>query len=239
MSQLLLVRHGQARLFTDDYDRLSPLGVAQARALAEHWLEWGLALDGIYYGTLTRQQSTAQTVRDAYVASGVNWPPEATLAGLDEYPAEELVKELAAHLRDRDQEIARHAAAFESAGDDAGRYRHFHRLLAATLERWIRGDTQGAELSMTWEDWSGGVVTALRDIMSSADSGQRLAVFTSGGVIGTIVQHVLEAPPAKAADLNWRIHNASVTGITFSGPRTSLDSFNGTRHLTETQLTYR
>ncbi len=239
MSQLLLVRHGQARLFTDNYDRLSSLGVTQARALAAHWLEWGLVLDGVYCGTLTRQQSTARAVREAFVEQGVDWPGEATLPGLDEYPAEELVKQLASHLRDRDQEIARHALALESAQDDADRYRHFHRLLATTLDRWINGETQGAHLPVSWEDWSAGVLGALQEIMSGATSGQCVAVFTSGGVIGTIVQHVLEAPPRKAADLNWRIHNASVTGITFSGDRSSLDSFNGTRHLSASQLTYR
>lgn len=239
MSQLLLVRHGQASLFTDNYDRLSSLGVAQAKALAAHWLESGVALDGVYYGTLSRQQSTANAVQEVFAERGAEWPSESTLPGLNEYPAEELVQQLAGHLRERDEEIREHAQAFESAADDAGRYRHFHRLLAATLDRWISDETQDAPLPVTWGDWRGGVIAALRDIMSRAESGQRLAVFTSGGVIGTAVQHVLEAPDRKAAELNWRIHNASVTGITFSGRRVSLDSFNATPHLSGSQLTYR
>lgn len=239
MSELLLVRHGQARLFTNDYDRLSSLGVVQAKALAGHWLKSRVAFDAVYYGTLTRQQATAQAVRDAFAEHGAAWPSEFTVPGLDEYPAEELVRGLGAHLRERDPEVSRHSDAFESATDDASRYRHFHRLLAATLDRWISGDTHEAELPITWREWSSAVTGALREIMSAADSGQRVAVFTSGGVIGTAVQHVLEAPDKKAAELNWRIHNASVTGITFSGRRASLDSFNATPHLTASQLTYR
>ena len=35
MGRLYIVRHGQASLLSDDYDRLSPLGAAQARPTAQ------------------------------------------------------------------------------------------------------------------------------------------------------------------------------------------------------------
>jgi broad specificity phosphatase PhoE len=67
-------------------------------------------------------------------------------------------------------------------------------------------------------------------------SGRRVAIFTSGGVIGRTLQRVLGAPDQTALALNWRIRNASLTHLTFSGRRVSLDSFNVTTHLRSTGL---
>ena len=75
--------------------------------------------------------------------------------------------------------------------------------------------------------------------MRRNDSGKTVAVFTSGGPIGVSVQSALEAPDLKAAELNWRVYNCSVTQFTFSGERISLDAFNGTAHLQPEMLTFR
>ena len=45
MSRLFLVRHGQASFLSDDYDRLSPLGLEQSRRLGQHWLQAGIEID--------------------------------------------------------------------------------------------------------------------------------------------------------------------------------------------------
>ena len=103
----------------------------------------------------------------------------------------------------------------------------------------VYGADDGIDLPVTWADWSGGVRAALVDIMAAAQGGKTVAVFTSGGVIGVSVQTVLDAPDIKAAELNWRIHNGSVTHYTFSGERVSLDGFNDVAHLPRDMLTYR
>jgi broad specificity phosphatase PhoE len=80
----------------------------------------------------------------------------------------------------------------------------------------------------------------MKQAMAVDKSGQSIGVFTSGGVIGVAVQSVLQAPEIKAAELNWRIHNGSVTQFTFSKGRIALDSFNDTAHFTDPALlTYR
>ena len=58
-----------------------------------------------------------------------------------------------------------------------------------------------------------------------------MLAFTSGGVIGSVVARVLNAPPETALSLNWRVKNASITRLTYGGGRVSLDSFNETAHL--------
>ena len=239
MSQLLVVRHGQARLFTNDYDRLSDLGVAQAEALAAGWLRAGIVPDQIWSGKLKRQVDTAAAVGATIAQNGQTWPELQSVAGLNEYPADEIMASLGRHLQENDDGVARLAEAHESAADGADRYRHFHRLLTAVMNRWIAGDHNCGDVPTSWDEWSGGVRRSFAALMARAGSGKTVAVFTSGGVIGVSVQTVLQAPPIKAAELNWRVHNASVTRYTFSGERISLDCFNDVAHLPARMLTYR
>jgi hypothetical protein len=59
MGRILLVRHGQASLLDEDYDRLSPLGRVQAEVLGA-WLGGrGREPQLVVSGTLRRQADTA------------------------------------------------------------------------------------------------------------------------------------------------------------------------------------
>ncbi len=239
MSQLLLVRHGQARLFTEDYDRLSDLGVEQAVALGHAWIAQGVRPDRVWSGTLKRQIRTAQSVGEIFSNKDENWPEPTQIEALNEYPAEAILQSLGRHLRETDAGVAALADAFEKAGIHADRYRYFHRLLEAVTACWVGGDYECDNVPLSWVQWSGSVRKALRRIMNTAQSGESVAVFTSGGPIGVSMQTILRAPDIKAAELNWRIYNGSVTRFTFSGDRVSLDRFNDVAHLNEAALSYR
>lgn len=239
VSELILVRHGQASLFADNYDRLSELGEEQAAALAGAWLDAGFSPDEIWSGTLERQTRTAQIVGRVFSERGRPWPELQQSEQLNEYPAEAIVRSLGTHLREIDPGIAALTDALEAAEDYADRYRYLHRLLEVVIARWVAGDYGGAEVPVSWQSWSDGVRAALRQVMREAGGGRTVAVFTSGGPIGVSVQTVLAAPDIKAAELNWRIHNCSVTRYTFSGERISLDRFNDVAHLPAGLLTYR
>lgn len=241
MSTLYVVRHGQGRFFTDDYDRLSEHGEAQARALAEFWLRHEIAIDAAYCGTLRRQRRTGEVVAETFAAAGGEFPALATAPGLDEYPGDDLIEVLAPRLRETDAGIRERAIELEAAEDERARYRGFHRLLEAVMARWIAADypaDAGAGLP-TWRAFSDGVRRTLAGIMGEHPSGRSVALFTSGGPIGISVQTALEAPEQKAAELNWRVRNASVTRFTYNATRVSLDEFNGVAHLLPDLLTYR
>lgn len=238
MSTLYIVRHGQASLFTDDYDRLSDLGRAQAEALAEHWWRQGIGIDAAWSGDLRRQTDTAAIVAAYYRSQGGEFPRIERRADFNEYPAEEILTSLGGYLRERDRDVARLAAAFEGAAGHADRYRRFHRLMEAIIARWVAADYGDFEPAVTWQTWSGGAREALAEVVNGG-SGRSVAVFTSGGIVGLSVQTALGAPHGTAADLSWRVLNASVTRYTFSGGRVSLDRFNDVAHLDVKQLTYR
>lgn len=241
MSALLIVRHGQAQFLSEDYDRLSALGEEQAAALGRHWLARGVRPDSIYTGTLKRQQRTAEVAGEIFAEAGCDWLQQNVLAGLDEYPADDIVGRLAPALATNDKAMADLLAAADNAADDKQRYRNIHHLLEAVIARWVAADydSQLAPGLMSWREFSDGVRAALQAIMAESGSGKTVAVFTSGGPVGVSMQTIMDAPELKAAELNWRVHNCSVTRFTYSGARVSLDSFNDVSHLADGQLTYR
>ena len=239
MSTLLLVRHGQAELFTDNYDRLSDLGFSQAEALGRFWLERGIRPDLVFAGSMTRQQQTANKIGEVFAESGEDWPSLQEHVGLNEYPAKEITESLLPAMRAADSSLDQLASDLESSNSRADKYRSLHRILEAVVARWVMGDYGDVDVPLSWSTFSESVRSALRDVMSNSGSGKTIALFTSGGPVAVSVQTILQAPDIKAADLNWRVHNCSVTRYTFSGERVSLDAFNDVAHLPAGMHTYR
>lgn len=241
MSTLTLVRHGQASFFADDYDKLSELGEEQSRVLARHWIELGHGFDEVYVGTLKRQVRTAECAGEIYQEQDLDWPEIQTLDGLNEYPSDDVMGVLLPELCAKDPAIDKLNTEYAAATGAGEKYKTFHRLLEAVMDKWVHKHYESANLS-TWDDFAGGVRNALNEIMAKPGSGRRVAVFTSGGPIGVSVQTALGAPEIKAAELNWRVRNASLTEYTFSGSgRVALDAFNATPHFVNQPelLTYR
>ncbi len=142
-------------------------------------------------------------------------------------------------LRKKDSSFDRLVADLESSNSHDDKYRHLHRLFEAVIARWVLGDYDDADAPLSWETFSECVRAALHDVMSSAGRGKTIAVFTSRGPVAISVQMILQAPDIKAAELNWRVPNCSVTRYTFNGERVSLDAFNDVSHLPVDMHTYR
>ena len=239
MSSLYVARHGQASFFSEDYDRLSPKGEQQASLLGEFWSRQGVSVTEVYTGTLARQIDTASAVAKRCAETGHPWPEPTTLGGLDEYDAEGILAILGKELASRDAAARRLANEYEQALTDADRYRTFHRLLEAVTRYWVSGDYESDGFE-SWPEFRDRVRQALRRILEGTERGRQVAVFTSAGVVGTLVQTVLNAPEEKAAELHWRLYNCAITQFTFTQGRISLDGFNSIAHLGDPELhTYR
>jgi broad specificity phosphatase PhoE len=239
MGYLVLIRHGQARSFEKDGDRLSPLGEEQARALARYWIRQGVNFDEVYSGVLARQRRTAEIAGECFAQSGLAWPRLQTMPELNEYDAIGIINNLVPSLAERDAAFRALAEAFERNKDAPERNSHFQRMFEAATSVWLGGEfeVEGVE---PWRSFQSRVRAAIKRIASAEGRGRRAAVFTSGGVIGLAAQNVLNAPERSALELNWRVRNCSLTEFTFSRDRISLDSFNTIPHLDDPALrTYR
>ncbi|MBI1762533.1 MAG: histidine phosphatase family protein [Acidobacteria bacterium] len=239
MGQLTLIRHGQARAFEQDSDRLTEIGEQQARALGAYWLRHNVGFDEAYCGTLVRQRRTAEIIGAGFAADGRAWPALQSLPALNEYDASGLWQQFAPALAERDAQFRVLLEAFQQHRHSPERNRYFQKMFEAATTCWLKGEFE-AEGVEHWASFRERVRGALKQIMSKEGSGRRIAVFTSGGVIGLAVQTALHAPEAKALEINWRVRNCSLTEFTFSRDRLAFDSFNALPHLDDPALiTYR
>ena len=234
MSQLVLVRHGQAAAFTVDSDRLTELGEKQARELGRWLAARGTELDEVYVGTLRRQRETARLVGEALTAAGLPFPEPREHAGWNEYDAGGINGRLGRALAERDPGYAALVADFERNAGARDRNRYFQRMFEALMERWVSGEAsdEGVESFTAFH----ARVKAARDAILAQDGSRNVMVFTSGGPIGVCVQLALGAPERMAVQVNWRVKNGSMTEMLFSKDRLSLDSFNAIPHLDSKEL---
>lgn len=237
MSTLLLIRHGQARAFDADSDRLTEKGIDQARRTGEFLVSTGVELDEVYKGTLERQRHTAALVGEAFAAAGRAWPAPMVDARFNEYDAGGIMGTLLPLLSERDAQVKRLFDEFQSSADRGDRNRYFQRAFEALMDAWQEGriDSPGVESFAAFHERVRGV---FRDLTSRGGS-RRVGVFSSGGPIGVCLQEALEAPTRSALRINWRVKNASMTEMTFSEGRISVDSFNVVLHLPPELRTFR
>ncbi len=228
MSELILVRHGQASFGSESYDKLSPQGIEQVRVLCQHWQAMGEQFDALYCGTLLRQQETA-----AELLPLLHNPESAAnqLPALNEYHGDPLIQ---SYLRD-------HAVAAGFPEDLAWPIREerlFQRLFEAATAKWLADELAPGsddEHFETWADFQSRVHSVMAQLMAQHRGGSRVLVATSGGVIAMLLQAVLRFPDEEVISTNWMVHNSSVTRIKYGGGRVSLAQFNSLAHLENQQ----
>ncbi len=228
MSTLTLVRHGQARAFEKDSDRLSGTGEVQSRMLGEYWAKrGGIHFDEVVTGSLTRHRQTEAQVR----AAGFMMPEARVDAGWNEYDAGAILGILGPALAAEDPTFAARKAEFDAMDNNgADRNRYFQRMFEILMDAWLTGrvTADGVEPFAAYRTR---VNAAFERVRASEASNRNVVVFTSGGPIGLCVQRTLGAPDKAFLDINWRMHNCSITEFTFSKSRLSLDTLNTLPHL--------
>ena len=211
MGTLYLVRHGQASFGADDYDNLSPRGREQAERLGRYWQERGQSFDAVYTGTLRRHVQTLEGI--ASQLPGL--PAAEALPALNEYDSHALIRCI-------------HPEPLGKA-DTPERYRQYFRLLCDALAQWMSGVIT-PEGMPSWDDFAGGIRSALEQIRHQHPDGNVLLV-SSGGPISTAVGQVLGTTPEASIALNMRLRNSAVSEFSISPKRLMLQTFNTVNHL--------
>lgn len=224
MSELILVRHGQASFGTASYDKLSERGIEQVRLLAQHWQDTGERFDAIYSGKLLRQKETANELLGLgreQLLQLIEHPH------LNEYDGDPLIQ---LYLRDH---------AFNEGFNPLPQFpireaRLFQQLFEAATAKWIANELQPTPEDIAFEHWvqfQKRVYSVLDTLMAQHGNGSRVLVSTSGGVIAMALQRVLQFPDAQVITTNWMVHNSSVTRIKYGNGKLSLTQFNNLPHL--------
>jgi broad specificity phosphatase PhoE len=235
VSTLTLVRHGQASLFSADYDRLSPVGEQQSRALGAYWARHGIVIDHVYCGPRQRHRRSAELAGEDYRTTGRTWPEPQVIEALDEFDMDGLASRFAPQLAEREPEFARLMQEFlqSPAADD--RQRAFQRTFEFALRHWQSAESLDGDVE-TWPAFKARVSSVVDALRGAAGRGTRSVVFTSGGVIGCAVQQALSVSDRTMLELSWRIRNGSLTDFVFTQDRFTLDAFNMIPHLTDPTL---
>jgi broad specificity phosphatase PhoE len=220
MSVIYLIRHGQASFGTDNYDQLSAVGREQSALLGSYFAALGEPIDRIYTGSLARQHATAQLIADAL---GSHAPPLSIEPAFDEYHSESILQAFASSLTST--QLAE--AGWPGLQTDRRRFQLF---LERAARAWVEARIE-AEGMLPWRSFHGRIVAALENIMRSEGRSKTLLISTSGGVIGTLVAHVLGLANHIGIELNWAVHNASITRLIYNADKVSLSMFNALPHL--------
>ncbi len=210
MSNLYLVRHGQASFGAEDYDNLSELGHKQAVRLGEYFKQKGLQFDAVLTGTLRRHAQTWAGIAEGAGLAHVplQWP------GLNEYDSHAVIEAIHPYKLDKP--------------DTPEMYRHHFRLLKDGLTQWMNGVVSPKGMP-TYDEFQHGVVSALEHVRKNHIG--HVLIVSSGGPISTAVGHILGTTPEKTIELNLRIRNCSITEFAYTPKRHMLVTYNTLPHL--------
>ena len=209
MSTIFLIRHGQASAGTHDYDRLSELGQQQSRLLGEWWQRTGFNADAAFAGSLLRQRHTAELTLSA--------------AGLDTHTHDlPLLDEYDHHSVDQ-----LFGDGIRSDMPDGLSIEQYTDI----MDRWRLAEAQRLNGLEAWREFSSRGWQAVQQAHQLNGSHGRFLLFTSGGIIATLLSQVLGLGFNATIDVIWRIRNASVTTLEYDGEHARLIDFNTIGHL--------
>jgi broad specificity phosphatase PhoE len=217
MALITVIRHAQASFGAANYDKLSPLGHRQSKALGAALKAQGWQWPGkVMIGSQLRHRETLEGIAEGY---GVEADP-VVHPGLNEFDFTALLK---AHEQGD-------AIPEKTTGDRAAHFRQ----LKATVLAWQADEI--AEPPERYADF----VARVEDARASAE-GDTLMV-SSGGAISQMIRRVLDAPATQQILLQLQMKNCAVNKIVQGRNGAYLHGFNETPHIDATNademLTY-
>ncbi len=213
MSEVYLVRHGQASFGANDYDQLSELGYKQAFWLGEYFKENEIQFSHVLQGKLKRHKQTSQGICEGLG----HQPPTEVLAGLDEFDFESLAK---SYLK-KDPSAKPEANAPRS---------EFYRLLKKAMFAWMNNELPRHEITETWPMFE----QRVRDVqqhMLALPKDSRILTVSSGGAISMFIALAMSMPGEQVINLNMQTKNTGFSRYFMGKDAFHLSSFNNAPHL--------
>lgn len=239
MGSITFIRHAQASFFSKDYDQLSEHGLRQAQLLGEHWKSQGTCFTEVVVGPCRRHRQTAENA----MAAANRQAEIVELPEFDEHQVDQLVIEHRDSLAREFPEIALLVKSLDNAPEKKETARRFQFLFEAATELWISAKVTRPGVE-SWLDFQSRVNRGISRVLESPNrttrQSRRIAVFSSVGPISIALQRAIGCTDRSAIATGWRLRNASLTQMMFSGERFTLDCFNSVSHLPDPSAwTYR
>lgn len=221
MASIYLIRHGQASFGQENYDQLSELGEKQASRLGQVLSKRLPKFDAVCLGTMLRHQQTAANclAEFGHELDAVNPRYD---AGWNEYDHQDILAQfrpefataesMTAHIREQPNP----KRAFEKDFNDA-------------VNRWIGGQ-HDEDYVEPWSAYTTRVHEALNNTLNEHPDARNIAVFTSGGPISLVSQHLLGVDQEKIMQMNWTLMNCGVTKLVSTASRLFISSLNEHTH---------
>ncbi len=239
MSELIIVRHGQASFLSGNYDQLSELGAEQTRLLGEFWAARGLRAARFVVGPRKRHRQSADAILAALADADLAPMEVVDDDRLDEFDWDGLYRYASSTLAERDPAIGALKHALESAPDITAKRRTIQHYMEAVTAQWAAGAFHEDGLE-TWDEFRSRVEVAVKLHTQALPSGSRVVLVTSGGVAAVSAGSVLGLDATRTLGLIWTLRNGALVEYLFGSGRISLSSFNNAPHLPEARhWTYR
>lgn len=216
MTEIVLVRHGQASFGKANYDKLSDLGTQQAKWLGEYLATNDICFDALWRGDMFRHEETALGMLEGIGSSSLTSEQVVIYPGLNEFDFQAIA----------DAYIKTDPAA---KPDKNAPPAEFYRLLRKSMLAWSNGALDEFEIPELWSEFQHRVMSVLEAAVNSDH--KRVVLSTSGGAIAMMVSQVLGADAATMVNLNLQIRNTSITQIFANKHGTHLHQFNAIPHL--------
>ncbi|MFK7957866.1 MAG: histidine phosphatase family protein [Lysobacterales bacterium] len=212
MSEMTLVRHGQASLGAENYDELSPLGVQQAVWLGEYFAEREMVFDQVVVGGQHRHRQTLDGISGALSLP----PPDAPDTRLNELDFQCLLAAFLAHNPNHPR---------PARGDVRGIFSTFKLAMLA----WGDGafGDEMPETAQQFIDRVGHFVEAI----TQQSSARNILVVSSGGPISTVLKHTMGFGLDTLVGLQVQGRNTGLSHLYFNQSSTYVTSFNNVPHL--------
>lgn len=212
MSELYLIRHGQASFGSANYDRLSDLGYQQSVWLGEYFRERDIHPDRLLLGSLERHRQTAEGIceglgrtLDLEIHEGFN--------ELDFHQLTELYSLQNPSL----------------PAIDATDIKQFFGRLRPAMQSWISGELQQPPES--WQQFCQRVNDALDRARDGGANRQIVLAVSSGGAIATALMQLMGFGGDTMIDINLQARNTGFTHCFFNAKKTYVTGFNAIPHL--------
>lgn len=220
MATIYLIRHGQASFGSENYDKLSALGIQQALTTGEFFQQLNIRFDRVYTGSLERQQDTAKYILQALGSLDDIYLDNA----FNEIQAEQIVQHMLPAILQQHPELL---DKFTHAKQHINELKPYFDQM---LQDWAVQQLQLPNVT-AWPDKQGQVLQSFNNIVSRLKNHEQVAIVTSCGPITALTQHLTQMPTNKAFDLAWQIVNCSVTTLQIQNQHPVLDCFNSSTHL--------